>query len=204
MDGMTTFLLIRHGMTDAVGQVMTSHEPGIALNAEGRRQVASLPARLGDIPVAAIYASPLERTMDTARVVAEARGMTVSVEPRFIEVEFGAWTGRRFADLGTDPAWRLYNDYRGVTRPPGGESLLDVQHRAVNALLELQGRHPGDVVVVVSHADTLRALLMYFLSVPVDFVQRLELSPARISVLQLGNGAPRVLQVNGDSVPPLD
>jgi probable phosphoglycerate mutase len=199
---MTTFLLIRHGMTDAVGVVMAGHAAGVHLNAVGRDQAATLPARLGSVPIAALYASPLERARQTAQPIADARGLRVQVEPRVIEVNFGEWTGRRFADLVSDPRWQLYNAVRGVTRPPGGESLLDVQQRSVTALLELHERHPQEVVAVVSHADTLRAILQYFLSVPIDFVQRIDLSPARISVLQLGDGAPRVLQINGDRLPP--
>ena len=200
---MTTFLLIRHGLTDAVGIVMSGHSAGVHLNAMGREQAANLPARLGTAPIAALYASPLERTRETAQAIADARGLRVAIEPRFIEVDFGEWTGRRFADLVTDPHWQLYNAVRGVTRPPSGESLLDVQQRAVAAVLELHARHPNDVIAVVSHADTLRAVLQYFLGVPIDFVQRLDLSPARISVLQLGEGVPHVLQVNGETVPPL-
>lgn len=200
---MTTFLLIRHGLTDAVGHVMTGHEPGVHLNATGRDQAASLPRRLGVVPLHAIYASPLERTRETAQPVADARGLSVQIERRFIEVDFGNWTNRRFDDIADDPAWRFYNAYRGATRPPSGEGLLDVQQRTVNALLDLQEKHPDQVVAVFSHADTLRAILLYFLAIPVDFVQRLEISPACISVLQLGGGAPRVLQINGDTAPPL-
>jgi probable phosphomutase (TIGR03848 family) len=197
---MTTFLLIRHGLTDAVGQMMTSHDAGVHLNPEGRDQAASLPTRLGVVPIAAIYASPLERARETAQPIADARGLHVEIEPRLIEVQFGGWTGRKFADMAPDPDWRLYNAFRGVTRPPGGEGLIDVQKRAVDALLDLRDRHRDQVVAIVSHADTLRAILLYFLGMPIDFVQRIEIAPARISVLQLGEGAPRVLQVNGDSV----
>lgn len=200
---MTTFLLIRHGLTDAVGTLMTGHEPGVHLNATGRDQAATLPQRLNNVPLAAIYASPLERTRQTAQPVADARGLQMQIEPRFIEVDFGGWTNRRLADLAGDPHWQLYNAYRGVSRPPQGEGLIDVQARTVEALLDLHERHPHEVVAIVSHADTLRAILLYFLGMPVDFVQRLELSPARISVLQLGNGAPHILQVNGESVPPI-
>ena len=200
---MTTFLLIRHGLTDAVGKVMTGQRAGVHLNAVGLEEAAGLPARLGDVPIAAIYASPLERTRETAQPVADARGLRVEIEPRFLEVDFGGWTGRRFEDLQSDPHWQLYNTVRGVTRPPDGESLLDVQQRAVAALVELHAGHPNEVVAIVSHADTLRAILLYVLGMPVDFVQRIELSPARISVLQLGAGAPHVLQVNGDTVPAL-
>lgn len=200
---MTTFLFIRHGLTDAVGVVMSGHAAGVHLNTTGREEVATLPARLGTTPIAALYASPLERTRETAQAIADARGLKVVIEPRFIEVEFGDWTGKRFADLTSDPRWQLYNAVRGVTRAPRGESLLDVQHRAIEAVLELHERHVSEVVAVVSHADTIRAILQYFLGMPIDFVQRLDLSPARISVMQLGDGIPHLLQINGDTLPAL-
>jgi probable phosphomutase (TIGR03848 family) len=198
---MTTFLLIRHGLTDAVGNLMTGHDAGVHLNATGRDQAASLPGRFGHVPISAIYASPLERTTQTAQPIADARGLRVDVDPRLIEVNFGGWTGRRFADMAPDPHWQRYNTLRSATRPPEGESLLDIQQRAVAALLEMCERHADENVVIVSHGDVLRAILLYFLGMPIDFVLRLELSPGRISVLQIGAGAPRVLQVNGDSVP---
>ena len=198
---MTTFLLIRHGLTDAVGNMMTGHEPGVNLNPVGVEQAASLPARLGTVTIDAIYASPLERARQTAQPLADARRLPVLIEPRFIEIDYGGWTNRRFAEMASDPHWRVYNAFRGVARPPGGEALVDVQRRTADALFDLHAKHPDDTVVVVSHADTLRAILLYMLGMPVDFVQRIELSPARISVLQFGAHAPRVLQVNGETCP---
>jgi probable phosphomutase (TIGR03848 family) len=198
---MTTFLLIRHGMTDAVGQLMTGRAAGVRLNAVGEEQARTLPDRVGSIRIDAVYTSPLERTRDTARLLANARGLDVQIDERLIEIDYGRWSGRRFADMVDDPDWQLYNSVRSATRPPGGESLLDVQHRGVNAILDLHGRYPHGVVAIVTHADTLRAILQYFLGMPIDFVMRLDLSPGRISVLQMGTGAPRIVQVNGDTVP---
>ena len=195
-------MLIRHGLTDAVGRVMSGRSPGVHLNDVGQQQAASLPGRLAGVPVHAIYSSPLERTRETAQPLADARGLEVQIDARFVEIEYGDWTNRTFASMAADETWRTYNVYRGVSRPPGGEGLVDIQQRVVDGLLDLTMRHPAQTVVIFSHADTLRAVVMYFLSIPIDFVQRVELEPARISVLELGNGAPRVLQVNGDTVRP--
>jgi broad specificity phosphatase PhoE len=201
---MTTFLLIRHGMTDAVGQVMTGRAPGLLLNTVGITHVATLPERLAGMPLDAVYASPLERTVATAQVLADARGLSLQIEPRVTEIDYGGWTGLRYDAMAPDPAWQLYNGVRSVARPPGGEMLIDVQQRAVSALLDMHARHPRQTVAVVSHGDVLRAILQYFLGMPIDFVLRLELSPGRISILQLGRGAPRVLQVNGDTASPVE
>jgi probable phosphoglycerate mutase len=198
---MTTFLLIRHGLTDAVGNLMSGRSEGVHLNGTGEAQARTLSDRLGPMTIDAVYASPLERTRKTAQALADARGLQVKVDDRLIEIDYGRWTGKRFADMTGKPEWTLYNTVRSVTRPPDGDSLLDIQHRAVNALLDLHSRHRDGTVAVVSHADTLRAIVLYFLGMPADFVLRLELSPARITVLQLGDGPPRMLQVNGDTVP---
>jgi probable phosphoglycerate mutase len=198
---MTTFLLIRHGLTDAVGHLMSGRSAGVLLNETGQAQARTLSDRIGSIAIDAIYASPMERTRDTAQALANARGLQVRLDDRLIEIDYGRWTGKRFADMAKDPAWQLYNSVRSITRPPEGDSLLDIQHRAVNALLEYGVRHRDGVVAVVSHADTLRAIVLYVLGMPIDFVLRLELSPARITVLQTGDGPPRMLQVNGDTVP---
>lgn len=196
---MTTFLLIRHGLTDAVGRVMAGRSSGVHLNAIGQQQAASLPARLADAPLHAIYSSPLERTLETARPLAAARGLEVNIEPRFIEIDYGTWTNRTFASMSGDDAWRRYNSCRSVSRPPGGEGLVDIQQRVVEALLDLSDAHTNQSVAIFSHADTLRAIVMYFLGVPIDFVLRLEFDPGCISVLALGDSAPRLLQINGES-----
>lgn len=181
---------------------MSGRSPGVHLNAIGQQQAADLPGRLAHAPLHAIYSSPLERTLETARPLAEARALPVNIDPRFVEIEYGEWTNRTFASMAGDESWRLYNTVRGVTRPPGGEGLIDIQQRVVDGLLDLSARHVDQTVAIVSHADTLRAVVMYFLSIPIDFVLRVELEPAHISVLQLGAGAPRVLQINGTSYHP--
>lgn len=202
---MTTVVLVRHGLTDAVGTWMNGALPGVPLNAVGLAQAAALPARLAALPIAAIYASPFLRTQQTAAPLAAARGLSVQDEPRLREVGFGRWEGVRFDALRDDPHWRHYNVVRSVTRPPdGGETLVEVQARAVAALLDVVARHDGETVVLVSHGDTLRALLQYLLAMPIDNVQRLELSPASVSVVRVGPGvAPVVLQVNGEALAPV-
>jgi probable phosphoglycerate mutase len=179
---------------------MCGRAAGLHLNETGHEQARQLAERLAALPIAAIYASPLERTRETAQPLADARGLMVQIEPRFIELDYGAWSGGLYADMKDDPVWGLYNRVRSVARPPHGESMLDIQQRAVTAILELQAAHANETVAVVSHADTLRAILLYFFAIPIDFVQRMELSPAGISVLQLSDGAPRVLQINGETV----
>jgi probable phosphoglycerate mutase len=197
----TRFLLVRHGLTDAIGRYLSGTAEGTALNATGKAQVERLVECLRPVRLAAVVSSPLERTRQTAEPIAASHGLPVRIEPAFVEYEVGSWTGRPFPELDRDPAWPRFNSTRSLVRPPGGELMAEVQLRAVNALLDLAVPHRGTTVAVVSHGDVIRAVLMYFLGMPLDFVHRIEISPARISVVSLEDHSPTVLQVNGDGVP---
>ncbi len=169
------------------------------LNDSGREQVAALVQRLRDTTIDAVFSSPLERTRETADAIADDRGLEVVIEPRLIEYDVGAWTGRTFAAMDPLPEWQRFNAFRSVSRPPRGELMVGVQQRAVEALLHIHGTFPNATVAAVSHGDVIRAALLFTLGMPLDFYDRLEVRPASVSIIELGDAAPRVLLVNGDS-----
>jgi probable phosphoglycerate mutase len=193
---MTTLLLIRHGMTDAVGRRLTGQLPGIPLNELGRDQVRAVSGRLQTLPLAAIYASPLERTLETAQAIAGPHRLEVIARPSLIESDFGEWTGRTLAELDPDPEWTRFNRQPSATRIPGGEHIFEIQARMTGELLSIRDAHPEQVVAVVSHADPLRAALCGFLGLSIDYMQRIELSPAGVSVLRLTRDAVCVRSIN--------
>jgi broad specificity phosphatase PhoE len=195
----TTILLIRHGQTDAVDRYIAGTAEGTPLNAEGERQADRLAAALRDVPLAAVAASPLTRTRQTAEPIARVHGLDTRIVPGLLEFEFGDWTGARFSEVDFDPHWQRFNAVRSLVSPPGGELMLQVQQRVVSALLELAAACPDGCVAAVSHGDVIRAALMYFLGMPLDFVHRLEVAPASISIVTLDGHAPVVRRVNGDS-----
>ena len=119
--------------------------------------------------------------------------------PALAEFEFGEWTGRRFGDLDADPRWQWFNRVRSVTRAPGGELMLEVQQRAVSALLGVAVTFPNACIAAVSHGDVIRAALMFFLGIPLDLVHRFDVSPASVSIVTLDVNGPVVRRVNGDS-----
>jgi len=199
---MTTLLLIRHALNDSVGRSLAGTSPGVHLNTVGERQAAELAERLRGLALDALVSSPMERALETAAPIGHATGTAITTDPAFIEFGFGTWTGRAFDELAADAGWQRFNSARSVTRPPGGELMLDVQRRAVTGMLGLAERHPAGTVAIVSHADVIRAVLMYCLGMPIDFVHRLEIAPARVSVVELGAaGALRVRLLNADTVP---
>ena len=193
---MTTVLLVRHAHTDAAGKRLTGWTPGVHLNERGRSEAQRLTERLQDVPVRAIYSSPLERCRETADPLAKAKGLPVRIRRALTEVGYGDWTGRSIASLRRTKLWRQVMLAPSTVRFPGGESLLEVQERAISEVLRIAQAHPRDVVVVLSHADVIRLLVAHLAGMHADHLQRLVVDTASVSVVALGDGIPRLLRVN--------
>lgn len=193
---MTRVMLIRHAACDPTGVSLAGRAPGVSLNQRGRREAARLAQRLARVRLDAVYASPLERALETAELLARGRPIDVQPLPEVVELEFGEWTGRPLHELDDDARWNRFNAYRSGTRSPGGESALDVQYRAVSAMERLRCRHPGARVAVVTHADVIRAIVAWYAAVPIDLAQRLDVAPASVSMIELGEWGPRLLCLN--------
>jgi broad specificity phosphatase PhoE len=162
-------------------------------------QAAELSRTLRDVALSAVVASPMARTVQTAEPIASAHGMSVEPMEMLTDYEFGAWTGRPISQMEDCPGWRRFNEVRSLSSPPGGELMVGLQLRALSALLDLRARYPSGTVLAVTHADVIRAVLIVCLGMPMDFVHRLEIGPACINIVELGDGAPRVTLVNGSS-----
>jgi broad specificity phosphatase PhoE len=186
-----TLYLVRHGEHAQQGRVLVGRQP-VTLSGEGARRAPARAHRPGARPVRAVYASPQPRTLATAAPLARQLGLDVEIAPALDEVDFGAWTGRSFAELDPRPEWQAYNAARSLHRPPGGESLHEVQARVVRFLEMARERHAHEALVLVSHADTLRALLLHALGMPLDFVLRLEIPPGSYGELDLHAGGARL------------
>lgn len=193
---MTTFLLIRHALTDASGQRLTGRTAGVRLNEQGRAQARALAERLTGLPIAAVYSSPLERTSETAEFVARLLGIATIPCEDFLEVEFGDWSDASFEELAAEHSFQRFNTFRSCASVPGGEFMLQAQARMVIGLDKLRRRHPQQNVVVVSHGDMIKAAIAYYAGIPLDLFQRIEISPASISVVEIDEDAVRILSVN--------
>jgi probable phosphomutase (TIGR03848 family) len=193
---MTTLLLVRHGHTDAAGKRLTGWAPGVHLNERGRLQAERLVERLDGVRIDTIVSSPLERCRETAAPLARARGHAVDVKRAWIEVGYGEWTGRSISQLRRTKLWRRVMFAPSNVRSPGGESLLEVQVRAVDATLDIASRHARGTVVVVSHADVIRLLVAHLAGMHADHLQRLSIDTASITAVSISDGFPRLLTVN--------
>jgi probable phosphoglycerate mutase len=192
----TTVLLLRHGDTDLAGHTLAGWTLGVHLNESGKRQAERLVARLAGVPVGAIYSSPLERAQETVAPLAARLGLAIRTCEALGEIRTGDWTGRKISDLENDPVWRRFNTQRSTTRIPGGETMLEVQTRMVEAIEGMRTSHPGEVVLAASHGDPIRGALLHYLGMPLDFIHRLEIQTASISFIALHDGGPVVLRIN--------
>jgi probable phosphoglycerate mutase len=182
----TTFLLVRHAAHDWLGRGVAGRLPGVSLNAQGWLQAETLVQRLEGRPIHIIYSSPQPRAMQTVAALAGRRRLKVQVAPAFDEIDFGQWTGREFASLEGDPQWREWNEHRGSAKAPGGEAFIDTQQRAVHGIEQLRVRHPDRAVLVASHGDVIKAILATALGMSLDLLERFEIAPASVSVLEAG------------------
>ncbi len=198
---MTEFYLIRHAVNDWVRSGrLAGWTPGVHLNSHGYAQAEALAARLAETPLSAIYSSPLERTMETATTLA-ARHPTLSVQvlEAVGEVRYGQWQGAKLRKLRRERLWPLIQIYPSRAQFPGGEAIRHAQARAVESLEELAQRHPKERIAIVSHSDVLKLIIAHYLGMHIDMFQRLEISPASLSVILLGNDRPYVTLLNDTS-----
>ena len=114
----------------------------------------------------------------------------------FLEIAFGEWTNAAFEDLGRQPQFQRFNSFRSSTRIPGGELMAEAQLRIITGLEKLRRRHPQEIVAVISHADLIKAAIAYYAGIPLDLFQRIEISPASVSILEIDDEAVRILLVN--------
>lgn len=188
-------LLIRHGMTDWAGKRLAGWLPDVHLNDEGRAQAAALAKRL-QVPLAAIYSSPLERALETARPLADAQTLVVQTREGLGETRCGEWTGRFLKDLAKEPLWPVVQIHPSGARFPGGESLREVQSRMVAELDALRDAHPGQTVAVFSHSDPIALAAAHYAGLPLDLFQRLSISPASVTAFAFSRFGPRLICLN--------
>ncbi|HEY3810944.1 MAG TPA: MSMEG_4193 family putative phosphomutase [Acidimicrobiales bacterium] len=200
----TLVLLVRHGTTPSTGQVLPGRAPGLHLADAGKEQASKLGERLaawapadGVRPrIAAVYASPLERTQETAAPLAAALGLRVRVARGLIECDFGEWTGEALKKLVKLPEWNAVQRYPSGFRFPGGESFSGMQARMVATMADLRSRHQSQTIVAVSHADPIKAVVADALGTHLDLFQRIVISPCSVTAISYGPVGPMVLAVN--------
>lgn len=197
---MANFLLVRHGENDWVKKHrLAGWLPGVHLNETGRQQAREAGIRLASQRVQAVYSSPVTRCVETAEYIAPHFDLPIIINEDFGETRYGKWEGKKIKKLARKPSWQIVQFFPSRMRFPSGEALREVQYRAVQALEKLADQHKTETVIVVSHADVIKLVLAHYIGVHIDLFQRIAVSPASVSALQLSDkGFVRVLRVNDD------
>ncbi|MDQ3178033.1 MAG: MSMEG_4193 family putative phosphomutase [Actinomycetota bacterium] len=194
----TTIVLVRHGQTPTTGAVLPGRAAGLHLADAGREQAERTAGFIGELPdVAAVYTSPLERARETAAPIGTATGVRPKVARGLNECDFGAWTGAELKALMKLPEWATVQRAPSSFRFPGGESFVEMQHRMLTTLADLRAKHEGGIIVCVSHADPIKAVIADAVGSHLDQFQRIVVSPCSMSVVSwMPSGGPVVLSVN--------
>ena len=191
-------LLVRHGVTATTGIILPGRAPGLHLSERGVAQAEHVAERLRELPrkPVALYVSPLERTRETAAPIARALRLRPKIDRGLLECDFGLWTGKKLNLLAKKPEWRAVQHAPSTFRFPEGESFTELQLRMWTTLERIAAQHRNRTVVVVSHADPIKAAVTYAQGVPLDLFQRTVISTCSISAIAFTNSTPVVLSVN--------
>jgi probable phosphomutase (TIGR03848 family) len=208
----TTVLLVRHGLTATTGRLLTGWTPGVGLDDRGRAQARALGARIAPVALDAIVTSPLDRCLETvAEIRAAGAGWRAAengrstrtavpvIDDRVGECRYGDWTGKPLAELAKDPLWPVVQAHPSAVTFPGseGESMLDMQHRAVTAVRDWNARLGTDATYLIcSHGDVIKAIVADSLGLHLDQVQRIVADPCSLTVISYTTLRPFVLRLN--------
>ncbi|MGV0744657.1 histidine phosphatase family protein [Mycolicibacterium sp. XJ870] len=197
-----TLILLRHGRsTSNTAHTLAGRSEGVDLDDRGAEQAAAVVERIGELPIRAIVRSPLLRCERTVAPLAAALGLEPIADERLTEVDYGAWTGRKIAELVKEPLWSVVQQQPSAAVFPDGEGLAQVQARAVAAVRErdraLAQEHGADVLwLACTHGDVIKAVLADALGIHLDGFQRLTADPASLSVIRYTDVRPFVMHIN--------
>jgi probable phosphoglycerate mutase len=190
-----TIHLVRHGHHPHLGIRLCGRMPGVEIDETGRREIAQC-CELIRAPVAHIQSSPQRRAIQSAGVIAARFGGAIEIVPDMDEIDMGDWTSLSFEDLGRDTRWAHWNSRRASARPPGGESMRKLQRRIVSHLQRLCNDASDGTIVIVSHAEPIRAALLHYLGISLNDFLSVDVQPGSISTLHAAAGSIEVAHVN--------
>jgi broad specificity phosphatase PhoE len=190
-----TIHLVRHGHHAMLSHWLCGRMPGVQLDDFGCRQMCRCAELITEQP-AVIQSSPQRRAQQSASILAWKFELPVEIVPALDEIDYGAWTSLAFADLKGDPRWNRWNTRRSSGCPPGGESMRALQQRVVQHLEQLRRAQAYGTVVVVSHAEPIRAALLHYSRTPLDDFLSIEVDPASVSTLVVDEAGIRISGIN--------
>ena len=199
---MTIIYLIRHGHNEYLSKgKLAGRLKGVHLTDQGRAQAKALAEILRKVKFSAIYASPLDRTMETAKPIALAQGLKVTSRPGLLEMGYGTWQGHSLKTLRRRKLWPIIQSTPSLARFPGGESFPEAQARIVNEIEQLRKIHksPKARIACIFHSDPIKLALAHYAGIPLDLFQRLLIEPASVSILAINGKHIHIVRMNDSS-----
>jgi probable phosphomutase (TIGR03848 family) len=196
---MPLLLLIRHGENEYVKTGKAAGRlPNVHLNELGQQQAQDLADALKDVPIKAIYSSPLERAIETATPIANARKLEVQIEADLLESDIGKWQGKSWKVLRLTKVWKIVEHAPSRFRFPEGESFPEMQTRVVSTLERIIQNHkkPNEIVACVFHADPIKLAVSHFLGLPLDHFQRLSCDTGSLTILHVSEAGANLVKLN--------
>lgn len=194
---MASVYLVRHGRTTAnVQGILAGRRQSVDLDGQGERQARRAGQMLRDIHLDKIITSPLRRTRRTAQFLQDQHALSprITSDARFIECDYGDWTGLSLKELSKEPLWDVVQHHPSAAVFPGGESMATMQRRAVDGIHALNQKFSA--YVIVSHGDVIKAILADALGMHLDQFQRIIVDPGSVSVVTYTVARPMVSGVN--------
>ena len=194
---MPTLLLIRHGENDYLKKnKLPGRIPGIQLNIRGQEQAAELARTLSQLPIKAIYSSPLERAVETAKPLAMSLGLGIQLRPDLTDTDVGQWAGRSWRVLGRTRLWKVIQKTPSQFQFPGGETFVQTQQRVVSTLDAIASTHSDELIAVVFHADPIKLAVAYYLGLSLDNFQRLTVHTGSVTIMKMDASGAKLLALN--------
>jgi broad specificity phosphatase PhoE len=199
---MALFYFVRHGEATWNAQERLCGSSDVPLSEVGRTQARELAAHLRSVLVEALYSSPLQRALETARLIGEVLRLTPIVDQRLTELNYGGWEGKTFEEIerAAPDVYQTWDADPANLAPPGGESGVQLIQRVTPFLADMTRWHPQGNVVVVCHKTVCRLLACHIMGVPLkEYRQRVHMENTAINIFEWVEGAWRVLALNDTS-----
>lgn len=195
---MPLLLLIRHGENDYTKKhKLAGYTPNVHLNERGQSQAQALADGLKDVPIKALYSSPLERAVETATPIATARGLEVQIEAGLLETNVGKWQGRSLAALRLQKHWKVVQSAPSRAQFPEGETFYECQTRIVAALDSIARKYKSnDIIACVFHADPIKLAVAHYIGLPLDHFQRLSCDTGSLTALYVSEAGANLIKLN--------
>ena len=195
---MPKIVLIRHAHSTAnAAGVLSGQLPNVHLSKSGLEQAERLAERLGKLTIAQVQVSPMDRCLETLAPWLAKYGKNVNVitEPNLVEVDYGKWSGKKLATLSRAKLWRKVQGQPSAVTFPEGESLAQMQVRAMKTVHDFF-ETDLELTIMVSHGDVIKAIVASSLGMHLDDFQRIVIDPASITILESSGGAIRLTRLN--------